>query len=63
MQQTANMTLEQAFSLISQITAQYKGTLQEHQTILKALETIRDALVEPKIEIKSDAIDLTGGTK
>jgi hypothetical protein len=63
MQPTANMSVEQAFNIIGQVTAQYKGTLQEHKTILQALETIQKALSEPKIEIKSDAIDLTGGSK
>ena len=53
------MSVEQAFNVVSQITAQFKGTLQEHQTILQALEVIRQALTEPKIEIKAEEIDLT----
>ena len=62
MQPTANMSVEQAFNIIGQVTAQYKGTLQEHQTILQALETIKAALEEPKIEINGD-VDLTNGSK
>lgn len=62
MQPTANMSVEQAFNLISQVTAQFKGTLQEHKAILQALETIKQALQEPKIQINGD-VDLTSDNK
>lgn len=62
MQPTANLSVEQAFNLISQVTAQFKGTLQEHKAILQALETIKQALQEPKIQINGD-VDLTSDNK
>lgn len=59
MQQTANnMTVEQALSLLQQVTSQFKGTLQDHQLILQAFQVIVAAINEPKINIKADAIEL-----
>lgn len=58
MQQTAKLTVEQALSVLQQVTGQFKGTLQDHQLILQAFEVIVAALNEPKINIKADAIEL-----
>lgn len=55
MPQTAN--LEQAIQYISQILAQYRGTLQEHQAIQNAFKLIVTTAQEPKVEIKADSID------
>jgi hypothetical protein len=55
MQQTAN--LEQAIQIISNVVAQYRGTLQEHQAIQNALKVLINAANEPKIEIKADKIE------
>jgi len=38
--QNKEMTLEQALDLLSQVCAQFKGTLQEHQLIQKALQIV-----------------------
>lgn len=47
MQQNANqITLEQALNILSQVASVYKGTLQEHQTILKAFEVIKENIKE-----------------
>jgi hypothetical protein len=54
MQQTAN--LQQAIELISQIIAQYRGTLQEHQAIQSAFDLIIQKANEAKIEIKAEEI-------
>jgi hypothetical protein len=54
MQQTAN--LQQAIELISQIIAQYRGTLQEHQAIQNAFDLITQKAQEAKIEIKAQEI-------
>lgn len=53
-----NMTVEQALSLLQQVTSQFKGTLQDHQLILQAFQVIVAAINEPKINIKADAIEL-----
>jgi hypothetical protein len=45
------MTVEQALNVLSQVTAQYKGTLQEHQTIIEAFRVLKEAL-EPKPGVK-----------
>lgn len=42
------MELEQAINLISQVAAQYKGTLEEHNALQTALKTINDALEAKK---------------
>jgi hypothetical protein len=55
MQQTAN--LQQAIELISQIIAQYRGTLQEHQAIQSAFKVLINTANEPKIEIKAEEIE------
>lgn len=34
------MTLEQAINLLSQVCAQYKGTLEEHQHLQRALQVV-----------------------
>jgi len=58
MQQNANqITIEQAVQLISSVVAQYRGTLQDHQTIQNALKILINAANEPKIEIKADKIE------
>jgi len=55
MQQNAN--LEQAIELISNVVAQYRGTLQEHQAIQNALKVLINAANEPKVEYKADTIE------
>lgn len=55
MPQTAN--LEQAIQYISQILAQYRGTLQEHQAIQNAFKLIAEKAQEPKVEFKADKIE------
>jgi anaerobic ribonucleoside-triphosphate reductase len=58
MQQNANqMTVEQAVQLISNVVAQYRGTLQEHQAIQNALKVLINNANEPKIEIKAEEIE------
>ena len=58
MQQNANqMTLEQAVQLISNVVAQYRGTLQEHQAIQSAFKVLINTANEPKIEIKAEEIE------
>lgn len=52
-----NANLEQAIQLISNVLAQYRGTLQEHQAIQNAFKLLIDAANEPKVEIKSDYIE------
>jgi hypothetical protein len=54
MQQTTN--LDQAIQLISQIIAQYRGTLQEHQAIQNAFKLIVDTAQEAKVEIKAEEV-------
>ncbi len=51
------MTLEQAIQIISNVVAQYRGTLQEHQAIQNALKVLINAANEPKVEIKADKIE------
>lgn len=55
MQQNAN--LEKAIQLISNVLAQYKGTLQEHQNIQTAFQILVDKANEPKVEIKAEEIE------
>lgn len=50
-QTTSQMTVEQALNILSQVASVYKGTLQEHQTIIEAFKVIKEAL-EPKAEEK-----------
>lgn len=58
MQPNANqMTTEQAIQIISNVIAQYRGTLQEHQAIQNAFKVIVELANEPKVEIKSDYIE------
>jgi hypothetical protein len=52
-----NVNLDQAIQLISQIIAQYRGTLQEHQAIQNAFKLIIETANEPKVEIKADNIE------
>ena len=35
------MTKEQAFQMVSQAIAQYRGTLQEHQALQEALKVLK----------------------
>lgn len=58
MQQTVKMTVEQALNVLQQVTGQYKGTLQDHQTILQAYQVIVAAINEPKININAEAIEV-----
>lgn len=51
------MTVEQAIQLISNVIAQYRGTLQEHQTIQNAFKVIVELANEAKIEIKAESIE------
>ena len=55
MQQNAN--LQEAIQLISNVLAQYRGTLQEHQAIQNAFNLIVQSANEPKVEIKADKIE------
>lgn len=55
MQQNAN--LQDAIQIISNVIAQYRGTLQEHQAIQNAFKVIVELANEPKVEIKSDSIE------
>lgn len=57
MQQTANMTIEQALNLLRQVTNQYKGTLQEHQLLLQAYQVIEAGLAKPAVNITAEAIE------
>jgi hypothetical protein len=58
MQQNANqITIEQAVQLISNVVAQYRGTLQEHQAIQNAFKVLINTANEPKIEIKAEEIE------
>jgi hypothetical protein len=52
-----NVNLEQAIQIISQVISQYKGTLQEHQTIQNAFKLIVEKANEPKFEIKAEEIE------
>ena len=51
-----NANLEQAIQLISNVLAQYRGTLQEHQAIQNAFNLIVQSANEPKVEIKAQEI-------
>ena len=51
------MTVEQALQLISNVIAQYRGTLQEHQAIQNAFKIIVELANEAKIEIKAEEIE------
>lgn len=55
MQQNAN--LQDAIQLISNVLAQYRGSLQEHQAIQNAFNLIIQAANEPKVEFKADKIE------
>jgi hypothetical protein len=47
MQQNANqITLEQALNILSQVASVYKGTLQEHQTIIEAFKVLKENIKE-----------------
>ena len=48
------MKLEEALSLLSQVCAAYKGTLQEHQTLQQALKVVNEKCSEKK-EDKEDS--------
>jgi len=52
-----NVNLEQAIHLISNVIAQYRGTLQEHQAIQNAFKVLINTANEPKIEIKAESIE------
>ena len=43
------MTQEQALNLLAQAATQYKGTLEEHQTLQKAVNVL-DELINPKVK-------------
>jgi hypothetical protein len=43
------MTTEQAMGLLSQVASIYKGTLEEHNSLQIALQTISNEL-KPKVE-------------
>ena len=43
------MKREEALSLLSQVCAMFKGTLQEHTAIQQALEVVKK-IEEPKVE-------------
>lgn len=51
MQQNAN--LQEAIQLISNVLAQYRGTLQEHQAIQNAFKVIIESANQPKINIQA----------
>ena len=40
------MKTDQALQLLSQVVAQFRGTLEEHQTLQTALKAIEEALAE-----------------
>ena len=42
------MKKDEAIKIIEQVCAQYRGTLQDHQTIQAALEIIKGDNSEPK---------------
>jgi hypothetical protein len=50
------MTVEQAVNVLTQVAAQFKGTLQEHQVITQAFEVIQKTLEEVKTETKAEEI-------
>lgn len=47
------MTQEQALNLLAQAATQYKGTLEEHQTLQQAVKVL-DELVNPIVEEKKN---------
>jgi hypothetical protein len=55
MQQNAN--LQEAIQLISNVLAQYRGTLQDHQAIQNAFKIVIQSANEAKVEIKADSIE------
>ena len=44
------MKLEEAIKILETVSAQFKGNLQEHQTIQQALQAVKDAL-KPKEDV------------
>jgi hypothetical protein len=47
------MKPEQALELLSKASAQYKGTLEEHQMLLEAVRVLQTKLAEPKLNAKA----------
>jgi len=44
------LSVEQAFNMIAEISTQYKGTLQDHQAIQNALKVLNEVINKHKIE-------------
>lgn len=49
-----NVNLQEAIQLISNVLAQYRGTLQEHQAIQNAFKVIIESANQPKINIQAE---------
>lgn len=52
------MTLEQAINLLSQVCAQYKGTLEEHQHLQRALQVVSQPPVAEVIEPVPEIVEV-----
>lgn len=48
------MTKEQALELLQKVCAIYRGTLEEHQQLQIALQTVKECLTVEKEEEKED---------
>lgn len=51
-QELTNLTPLQALDVLSQIAAQYKGTLKEHQILQQALQVLLKEIKKDEQEIK-----------
>lgn len=45
----ANMKTDEALKLLAQVAAQYRGTLEDHQNLQQALQTLAAAVNEQKL--------------
>lgn len=51
-QEVTNLNPSQALDVLSQIAAQYKGTLKEHQILQQALQVLSKEIKKDEQEIK-----------
>lgn len=50
------MKVEQALELLSRVVAQYRGTLEEHQMLQQAMQTIQSALAKNQQSVKQSKV-------
>ena len=50
------MTKQQALELLQRVCAIYRGTLEEHQQLQTALQTVKECLTVEKVKEKKEVV-------